>query len=570
MSSRPSQPESPDFLSELVQRELLGGPDQEFAGTYLGDGPECFLNWCRLCGCDRMYRSDIYDRFYELINSDYPRIMVLMSRGTFKSTGLCAKVARDIVKNRNVRIAYFSEKLEQAKKYVGWVRNQLENNRRVIEACGNFKPRRGKAKWTDDELWVLGRTDLSKREATLTGRGLAQVRAGPHYDTILIDDPCSIENTRTVKALATTIEYIKLIFAIAESVVEPESGERTSMTQIIVSCTRYHDDDALGYILDINEQLKKQQAKGDESAIPWKLIEVPAVDEENNPNFKHLPHAVLNQIKAEMGSAYPAQYMLNPIPPDKQLFVREMFQVIPETQLPHREQMHIYLLTDTVTTDSDESDMGVLMPVGRDATGRDFVLDLVCRHFKPSEYVDAMFAMYFEWASRWALMEKTAINDVYGAMIEQKCITDQMRLKVVAVTGRTMESKRDRIASLEIPMSGRRVYWSSRIRPELLRVNPATKIAEGLVVDMFTKFPKSKRDDVPDALSDLYKRGPDRMPLCPRPRPNELAMAGRQPTTVNGRMANVNPHVRPVAGDFWGKLRNQTGRTLGGPYGSNP
>jgi hypothetical protein len=560
--------ESNSFLSELVEKELIGGVDPGFAETYFRDTPESFLAWCHLCGCDRMYRSDIYDNFYNTINSNYPRILILMSRGTYKSTALCAKVARDIARDRNERIAYFSETLDQAKKYVGWVRNQFEDNRRIIQACGTFKPRRGKKKWSDQELWVVGRTDLSKREATLTARGLNQVRAGPHYGKIIIDDPCSVGNTRTANALNQTIEYIKLLFAIAESVVDIQTQLRTSMTQIIVSCTRYHDDDALGYILDINDSLKKRHAAGDETAIPWKVIEVPAVDEDGKPNFAHLPLDVLAQLKDEMLSAYAPQYMLNPIPPDKQLFVRPMFQVIPEPQLPKLDQMHRYLLTDTATTKNEDSDDVALGVVGRDATGRDFVLDLVMRPMKPSEVVDEMFRLYFQWVCRWALMEKIAINDVYGAMIEQKCITDQMRLKVVPVTGRTMESKKDRIASLEIPYSGKRIYYSSRIRSDLIRVNPADGLCYGRIVDQHLKFPKSKDDHWPDALSDLYKRAPDMSPLCPRPRPNEV-LGSKRPATVNGRFVNVNPQVKPGPSDFWGQLGSQVkGQQLGGPYGS--
>lgn len=560
---------SSSFISDLVQRELLGGLDQEFRDRYLAPTPASFLEWCRLCGCDRMYLNETYENFFAAINSDYPRILVLLPRGTYKSTALEAKITRDIVMDRNIRIAYFSEKKEQAAAYVRWVRNQLENNERIISRLGAFKPTRAGGRWSDTEMTVLGRTDLSKKEANLTGRGLAQVRAGPHYDKIIIDDPCSVDNTRTAAALRQTTEYVKLVFAIAESVVDIETGARISMTQIIVSCTRYHHDDVLGYIKQANQDIVKRKMRGDESAVPWRVIEVPATNEAGTVfHFKHLTREVLDQLKDEMGpTVYSAQMLLEPLAGERQIFHRNMFQVIPDTQLPRLEQMRRYLLADTATTDNEDSDDVALLAAGRDATGRDFVLDVVCRKMKPSECVNEIFRMYMKWGCAGVTMEKNAINDVYGAMIDQKCIDEQVKVEVIPITGRTTESKQSRIESLEIPLSARRLYFSAAIAPDLLRVNPATREAEGRLVDMFLRFPKSKDDHIPDALSDLYKRDHQGKPACRRPRVHETVAGKRRFGTINGKFANVNPNVKPVAGDFWGRLRGQVGQGKGGPLG---
>jgi hypothetical protein len=322
----------------------------------------------------------------------------------------------------------------------------------------------------------------------------------------------------------------------------------------------------------MNEDIVKRKARGDESAVPWKILKVPATDEDNEPAFKHLPHVVLNQQKDEMGpTVYSAQMMLEPIAGERQTFHRWMFQLIPSKDLPRLDQMYRYLLTDTATTDEEDSDDVALAAAGRDATGRDYVLDAVCRPMKPSECINELFRMYLKWVCRGCTMEKIAINDVYGAMIDQKCIEEQVKIRVIPITGRTMESKQARIESLEIPMSGRKIYFSSDIDPALIRLNPATKECEGRIVDMFLRFPKTKDDHVPDALSDLYKRDPKGKPLCPRPRPDEVAGRSSLPGVINGKFANVNPGVKPVTSDFWGKLKGQTGKSgfKGGPYGSH-
>lgn len=564
-SSSESEPGLAASLFKLAADELAGRQDPEFAGRFLAPTPAAFDQFVKLLGCTLMYRSDIYDEFYQSLVDDYPRNLYLLPRASYKSTALCCSVVRDIILNRDDCILYSSETLEQAKEYTGWVFRQLEENKRLIEAVGEFKPKRGAKKWAEGEFTVLGRTDLSKKEATVTAKGLEQVRAGPHYRRIIVDDPCSPENTKTAGSLRATVDAFKHIFAIATTTVD-EEGEIVGRTRLDVSCTRYNEADMLGYVKAMNAELLKKRQAGDESAIPWRVIEYPAYDENGNTPFRHLPRAVLEQMRSEMGPrVFSAQMLLNPVPEDQARFKRPQFKYIPETQVPRREMLYTYLLTDLATTFNEDSDGQCLIVVGRDATGRDYVLDLVWKRMSPNDAIDALFEMYVAWGCRHALLEKSIFSDLYQGMIEHVSIERQIRIRIITVMGRTTESKEHRIDSLDIPMSGGTLFWSSHIRPEYIRLNPADQQCYGEVCDQFLNFPRGRNDDIPDALSDLYKTDRKGSPLCPRPR--AAVMANRQaqaPRTVNGRIV---PGAQRPGGDLWGNLRKQVQSGTGGIYG---
>lgn len=532
--------------------------DPSFRAEYLSPNPDSFFKWLQLLGCTRMYRSDVYDQFYAMLVSGYERLLFLLPRGTFKSTGIWAALLRDIVLDRNIRIMHSSETLGQAKGYTSLMRNQMETNGMLIDAVGPFKPKRGEMSWGDSEMWVLGRTDFSKKEATVTARGIEQVKAGPHYDKMVIDDPCSPENTRTKNGLVTTIESFKHIFAIAESNVDPATGIVLGTTNMLVSCTRYDDADVLGYILRMNEELVRQKEAG-EPVIPWKVLEVPAEDRKGKFFFPHLPKEVLRQKEIEMGPrVYNAQMLLDPVPGDQAHFRREQFKLLPAQQLPAREYLWTYLLTDTGTGGKDQDDGTCLAVCGRDATGRDYVLDMAYGPMQPSKVVDTLFDLYIKWTCRCCLMEKVASSDCYATMIDERAIARQVRINLVPVMGRSVESKETRIDSLEVPMSAGIIYFSSNLSRDLIHLESDGK-CYGELVEQFLRFPHGRRDDIPDALSDLYKMDARGNPYCPRPKPMHFARQNAI-STVNGRMVNVQARPTSPGMDFWGKLSSQVGR----------
>ena len=92
----------------------------------LAPTPEAFLKLAHFLGCDRMYMSPTYRKLYSLLVSDYPRILILLPRATYKSTALEVSVVRSVLLNRNCRELYSSQTKEQAWEYTGFILRQFE------------------------------------------------------------------------------------------------------------------------------------------------------------------------------------------------------------------------------------------------------------------------------------------------------------------------------------------------------------------------------------------------------------------------------------------------------------
>lgn len=502
-----------------------------------------------------MYLSPVYREFYGILVDPHPRNLVLLPRGSFKSTGMAAAVMRDIVLNPNIRILYVSETLDLAAYYLGFVKRQFEGNSKFKDIFGDWK---SKAGWGNKELWVAPRTDLSKKEATLTAKGIDQVRAGPHYDKIYVDDPVSISNSRTAAGLKLICDLYEALMYIAEDVVDESTGLLLHSTSVLLTGTRYDENDVYGHILLRNEAMKAKAARGDRGAKPYRVFIMPAETRDGQLPFGHLTREVLDEKKAHAPHLYPSQMLLDPVPPETALYQREDFRLIPRHEVPVRQQLYTYLLTDTATTEGRE-DFTVLAVIGKDSIGNAYVLDMLVKQMKPSEVVDGIFSLYVKWGCRKMLMEKIAVNECYAALIEARSIQTQVHIRIERVGGRTSDSKYNRIRALQGRFQSHNIWFSSELPRFLIRAEAGRCYGE--IVDQFIKFPKSKlHDDIPDCLSDMDKLDNHGSPYCPNPPKQLVAGPLRKPTLINNQLANVQPLRQ--GGNFWGDLRAKMGRGL--------
>lgn len=520
---------------------------------YLAPTPDAFLRWLRLLKCDRVYRSPIYDRYFDILLNLPRRLLSMMPRGSFKSTILCSLAARDIVLNPNIRLLYASETYANSKKYLGWIRRQFEANDDLRRIFGDFVPDRG---WKEEELTVRGRTNLATKEPTLSCAGLDVTKVGMHYDKIYVDDPVSLANCRTREGLKGVIDWYQMLLSIAEDVVD-EAGQLVSSTAVILNGTPYEDDDVYGWVQRMNEELVKRAQAGEPGITPYVIFKEPAEDAEGNPTFRHMPRPVLEQYKIEKKMrAYSSQYLLNPVPSEFATFKRPQFKVIPVHEIPPRIDLAIYLLTDTATSEDREDDT-VLSVLGKDFINNAYVLDMAVGQWGPADVIKNIASLYTKWSCKAMAMEKIAINEIYGAMLQALSIETQTRFNIIPVFGRTTESKSMRIESLQGRFEAGKIFFSSALDPELIHVEQG--LAYGKIVEQFVRFAAHtrKHDDIPDCLSDMDKQDSRGSYLFPAPR--MVRRAAPKPATINGRYA-VAPKPGQPAANFWGNLAQQTGR----------
>jgi hypothetical protein len=86
---------------------------------YLSPTPESFFELLQLLQCDKVYRSPLYDEYWTQLTNPAERNLIMMPRGSFKSTCLMAACIRWVLLDPNVRILYASETYGNSKKYLG-------------------------------------------------------------------------------------------------------------------------------------------------------------------------------------------------------------------------------------------------------------------------------------------------------------------------------------------------------------------------------------------------------------------------------------------------------------------
>jgi hypothetical protein len=524
---------------------------------YLSPTPESFYELLKLLQFERIYRSPVYDDYWTLLTNPGERNLIMMPRGSYKSTCLVAACIRWILLDPNVRILYASETYSNAKKYLAQIRRQFESNNDLRQIFGDLVGN----PWREEEFTVAGRTDLSKKEGTVTAAGIDVTKTGMHYDIIIVDDPVSRENTRTALTIEHVIDWYKLLLSIAEE-----------GTIVIVNGTPYEDTDLYTYIQGVSVELQKKAAEG-QPGKTYKTFIRSAIDAEGkavyvNPNFtvgmdpelEHLTLGILASLRIELGPRrFSSQYLLDPVPREYALFKREQFKLVPVHQIPPAEMMNIYMLTDTASSEDREDDT-VLAILGVDVLINAWILAMRLGQWKPAEVVQNIVSMYVRWNCKRVLMEKIATNEIYGTMLGAWSVENQIRINIVPVGGRTMESKAMRIESLQGRFVSGKIFFSAGIDQELIRSENG--ICYGKIVEEFIRFAPNRKakDDIPDCLSDMDKTdsgGPNGARLCPPPK---LRRPPPKPTMVNGQFSGLPQKPVTSGGNFWGDLAKQVGR----------
>ena len=497
-----------------------------------------------------MYMAPVYEEYWNQLLAPTHRDLYLLPRGSYKTTCLMARAARSIVLDPNIRILYCCDTYAQSKQSLGWIKRQFEQNDELRERFGDFVGEKG---WRDEYLWVNSRTDLSKKEPTLSAAGADKNITGGHFDEIYLDDMVTEENSRTKNGLAAPIEWLKALLYIAEDVVDPKTGQITHQTKIIANGTRYDDADMFGYIIRLTEELQRKRQKG-----AWRLHIKAAELEGGRLPFPHLTREVLDEKRAGGVAKYNAQMLQDPVPSEFALFSREHFKLISRHEIPKHRELYFYLLSDTAVTE-DREDYTCLTVLAKDSLENIYVMDMLLGQWKPSDVIENIFSLWRKWPCRKMTLEKIAANEVYTASIESEAVRRQINIRVEPIFGRTRESKELRIQSLEGVFNAGKMFFSSDLPKRLIR-NEGGK-CYGEIVDQFLRFPKGAHDDIPDCISDINKRDRNNSPICPAPslRMVQKMRAKSAPHIVNGKLVTVPQSPQKQTGNFWGNLRQKMG-----------
>lgn len=182
----------------------------------------------------------------EALESEKPRKLIVMPRGTFKSTiGVIAYSIWCLIRNPNERILIDSEVYTNSKNFLREIKAHLESER-ITRLFGSFRTR----VWNEAEITIAQR-HRSFKEASITCSGIGAIKVGQHYTTIIGDDYNSNNNSDSLEGCEKVINHYRMNCAI----LEPEG-------KYVIIGTRYSDVDLIGHLIEneVNEGMIKSGA----------------------------------------------------------------------------------------------------------------------------------------------------------------------------------------------------------------------------------------------------------------------------------------------------------------------
>jgi predicted phage terminase large subunit-like protein len=369
--------------------------------------------------------------------------------------------------------------------------------------------------WGVNEMISKFRDDPTLGDPTLMPMGSSTERTGFHFDKILCDD---LEAARS-SATRDMIENIWDFYRLLHSILDP-------LGQMIIVCTRWHEDDIYRRIEKENEHLEGEEK--------FDIMIHPACEEDFTdlrfPNI--LDEKQLRSIKKKQGTPiFSCQYLLQPTPDSMRIFKGEYIKVW-TPQMLTQARLHIYTTADFAFTEVRKSDFKrgethydytVILTVAIDEQWNYIVIDWFREKCTPHTGIIELYRQWEQHKAKLSIVQKYDVRGV-GESIDQVGYELGKQMPIDYVAYPPDSGKVGRIKELVQPrFEDKKVY----LHPTMV-----TWFANEEMLD----FPKAKYDDGLDALCNIIRFGkpPPRVrvmnQLTKEQKEIELLKAGVDPT----------------------------------------
>lgn len=201
----------------------------------------------------------VHGQYVQVFESSAPRKIVVMPRGTFKSTmGSIAYPIWRLLKDPNLTVLLDSELYSNSKNFLRSIKGHLESEE-MIRVFGNQVGR----KWDEGEIILASRTDNTIKEASITCGGVGTTKIGQHYHLIIGDDYNSPQNSESPEKCQKVIDHCRYNM----NILNPGG-------QYVIIGTRYAERDVIGFLLsEILGETKLAEGKLERTEARAKSIE---------------------------------------------------------------------------------------------------------------------------------------------------------------------------------------------------------------------------------------------------------------------------------------------------------
>lgn len=416
--------------------------------------------------------------------------LFLLFRGAFKSTIITiAHTIQLMLIWPDIRILIASHKKEGgSQKFLSSIKDHFIRNERFRKLFPDYCPKpngAGQIDWgTSEQVTLPNRSSTAIfPEATIEIAGNTTDVTGRHYNYLKIDDIVTRESVTNESMLEKTNEFNALLTFLFD---QPEWG----ISDYAGTC--YH-------FADLYSSLRNSP-KITKFILPvWNKDKVPTIPE----RFTTEGIEAIRNHPSMTSYQFSAQYLMNPVPQEDQVFRPEHFNApgFYYDKLP--EKLKVYVLVDPANTQRKESDYTALITVGIDSSGDLWIIDiirdkltldgrakLVCDILQRHKiHLVHYESVGFQSSDARAIKEMGQLRDHYIGVVEIKA---------------SRQSKEDRIRGLQYYFEQGKVHFPKAYRYYSKYHNRELDMVEVFRRELFM-FPSCENDDLADCFSFILR-----------------------------------------------------------------
>ena len=388
-----------------------------------------FLTATLLCGF-----SDLTSKFHgrvcnwleDNLATGKPRMMILLPRGTFKSSlATISGAIWFLIRNPEARILLIQQSGKKSEQTMSAISGRLlsENFRHFFPELIPEKRER----WNQSDI-VINRTRVSP-EASVSARGIDSRIVGGHYEIIILDDPIDLKEAESELEMASAVQFFDHLEPFIEP---PDKG-----IEIVIG-TRWAADDLYQHVIDMGQhEVMESGIVTDSRSAKW------AFSPPNAPIFPERYSAeTVSKIRQRMSSyAFACQYMNRPYSDGVQRFPKECIQYYnwrePGKTLQIGEEvistasLKTNMTVDPSLGEKKSADESAITVVGMDSKARIIVLEAWSGRVNPIGLINQIFALQEKWTPQRVGVESVGYQKALSYFMRQEM---QQRGKFFSIT----------------------------------------------------------------------------------------------------------------------------------------
>lgn len=412
------------------------------------------------------------DLCHFITNDRKRKKIILMPRGHLKSTLITIGYSLfRIVNDPNIRILILNATWQMAVDFLTEIKRHLQGNEKLIELFGDLAE--GNEEWSQDRI-TLKRKDQGIKGPTVWATGVEGNLVGSHPDMIIFDD---VVNRDNVESRETSDKAI-LRYKDALDLLEPGG-------QLIIIGTRWSEGDMYNWLLDKDTGIAQSYDVMIKRAYEGNMTTgegfVPLWPQ------KFTKEELQVRLREKGWYEFSAQYLNNPVPDEAATFKRTWFQPF-DIEDTRGKNMTKILTIDPAISLEKEADYTAMVVTGVDQFGNIFVLDMVRERMTPNQIISKIFELNNVWNVNQIGVETVAYQKTLAYTLKEEMVLQHKFLPIVELRPQE-RSKDQRIKGLQPSYENGKIFHR--------RGHKLTPYLE----DELSQFPRSRHDDLVDALS---------------------------------------------------------------------